>query len=217
MKNSWQVLTLLLAIALVALSIKIAMTNNTPAQSNSEELTVQKAEEIALEAIMTRSSVRSYTSQKVEQDKVDKLLKAAMAAPTAGNKQPWEFVVITEREILDAIPTIISAAQMAKKSQLAIAICGLPSKSFPGALSEYWVQDCSAATENMLIAANAMGLGAVWCGAYPDKDGRVEKLQNLLNLPEGVLPLNVVVIGYPDSPIKVKDKWKPENVHYNRY
>lgn len=220
MKNSWQILTLLLAIALVALSIKIAMTNDTPTSTSSttgEEITSQKAEEIALEAIMTRSSVRSYTSQKVENDKVEILLKAAMAAPTAGNKQPWEFVVITEREILDSIPGIIKASQMAKKSQLAIAICGLPENSFPGNLSEYWVQDCSAATENMLIAANAIGLGAVWCGAYPDSNGRVAQLQKLLNLPERIVPLNVVVIGYPDSPATIKNKWKPERVHYNRY
>ncbi|MFR9620152.1 MAG: nitroreductase family protein [Rikenellaceae bacterium] len=218
MKNSWQILTLLLAIALVALSIKVAVTPSGNVASVAQEITAAERSQIALDAIMTRSSVRSYTSQSVEQEKIDILLKAAMAAPTAGNRQPWEFVVITDREVLDSIPGIIKAAQMVKKAPLAIVVCGVPAKSFAGDLSQYWIQDCSAATENLLVAANAIELGAVWCGTYPnDKSNRQAKLQALLNLPDGTIPLNVIAVGYPDSPATIKDKWMAEKVHYNRY
>ncbi len=211
MKNSWQILTLLLAIALVALSLKVT----TQSDSSNAEVSVESKEEIILNNIMTRSSVRKYTSQKVENDKIDKLLRAGMAAPTAGNKQPWELVVITDREVLDAIPPIIKGAHMAKGAQLAIAVLGTPSKAL---MPEYWIQDCSAVTENILLAAHGMGLGAVWCGAYPENgSGRVEGMTKLLGLPEGTHALNVIVIGYTALESKVKDKWDPAKVHYNKY
>lgn len=212
MKFSWQILTILLALSLLVLTIKITMLD----KKNPETLAVN-SQEAVLENIMTRTSVRSYTSQKVENDKIEKMLKAAMAAPTAVNRQPWEFVVVTEREILDAIPPIIKGAHMASKAQLAIVVCGVPSKSVAPPLSDFWIQDCSAATENLLLAAHGMGLGAVWCGAFPDSNNRIAKLRELLSLPETVVPLNVVVIGYPNSEPKIKDKWAPEKVHYNRY
>ncbi|MFR9590763.1 MAG: nitroreductase family protein [Rikenellaceae bacterium] len=211
MKFSWQILTLLLAVALVILTSKI-----------STQPTVEVAEvdtqAVILENIMTRSSVRSYTSQKIEADKVETLLRAGMAAPTGGNKQPWEFVVVTDREILDAIPTFVTASKMIAKSQTAIVVCGDTARTMPGVLVEYWIQDCSAATENILLAAHAMGLGAVWCGVYPNNDqDRVGKMSELLGLPEGVYPLNVIVLGYPDSEPTPKDKWDPAKVHYNKY
>ncbi len=212
MKNSWQILTLLLAVALVILSFKIAMQDNT---KTTVETPTQDKSEVVLENIMTRTSVRKYTSQAVENEKIEKLLRAGMAAPTAGNKQPWEFLVITEREILDAIPPIIKGAHMAAKSQLAIVVLGEPEKAL---VPEYWIQDCSAATENILLAAHGMGLGAVWCGAYPDNNtGKVEAMSKLLNLPDGTLALNVIVIGYPEGEQIVKDKWDPAKVHYNKY
>ncbi|MFI3320859.1 MAG: nitroreductase family protein [Rikenellaceae bacterium] len=215
MKNSWQILTLLLAVALVVLSFKVAMDSGS--KSGVEAAPVDKGE-IVLNAIMSRTSVRSYTSQAVETEKIETMLRAGMAAPTAGNRQPWEFVVVTDRATLDAIPPIIKGAHMAAKAQLAIVVCGDPSKSFPGVLSEYWVQDCSAVTENILLAAEALGLGAVWCGAYPnDANDRVGKIRELLNLPEGIYPLSINVIGYPNAEPHIKDKWKPEKVHYNKY
>ncbi|MFI3267183.1 MAG: nitroreductase family protein [Rikenellaceae bacterium] len=212
MKNSWQILTLLLAVTVLVLVFKTTQTSNNV--NETKEVTMNK-EEVGLELIMTRSSVRSYTSQKVETDKIEKLLKAGMAAPTAGNKQPWEFVVISEREILDSIPPIIPGAHMAAKAQVAIAVCGLPNKAL---VPEYWIQDCSAVTENILLAAHAMGLGAVWCGAYPNNEiDKVGKMQNLLSLPEDVYVLSVIVLGYPDSEPVIKDKWEPAKVHYNKY
>lgn len=211
MKFSWQILTLLLAVALVVLSAKIS-TQSTPMVEKVD------SQEAILENIMTRSSVRSYTSQKIEIEKIETLLKAGMAAPTGGNKQPWEFIVVTDRQTLDAIPQFATGAKMISKSQTAIVVCGDTSRCMPGTLVEYWIQDCSAATENILLAAHAMGLGAVWCGAYPNNDqDRVGKMQELLGLPEGVYALSVIVLGYPDSEPTPKNKWDPAKVHYEKY
>ncbi len=210
MKNSWQILTILMAVALVVMAIKT--TEHNSSKSSTEEI---DKESIIYDAIMSRTSVRSYTSQPVEQAKVEKLLRAAMSAPTAGNRQPWEFIVVTERAILDQFPAIIPGAHMASKSQLAIVVLGSPTKAL---LPEYWVQDCSAATENILLAAHGMGLGAVWCGAYPNNPAdRVGQISRLLNLPDGIIALNVIVVGYPDSEPTIKDKWELSKIHYNRY
>ncbi len=201
MKTTWKNLTLILAVAIVALAIFIITQMCGGSRSN----------DTVYDAIMTRSSVRSYTTQPVEAEKIEKMLRAGMAAPTGSNKQPWEFVVIDEREILDQIPSIIKGARMASSSQLAIAVLGKP------ALSGNWTLDCSAATENILLAAHSMGLGAVWCGAYPDnKEGRVGQLRELLGFSRELAPLSIIVIGYPDSEPTIKDKWDPAKVHYNR-
>lgn len=173
---------------------------------------VASSEEAVINNIMTRSSVRSYTSQAVEAEKIEVLLKAGMAAPTGSNKQPWEFVVITDTAILNQLPYVAGGMRMAAGAPLAIAVLG------DERVSGSWILDCSAATENILLAAHAMGLGAVWCGVHPDNEsGRVAKMAKLLNLPGGVKALNAIIIGYPDSEPTVKDKWKPEKVHYNGY
>ncbi len=214
MKFSWQILTLLLAVALIILSIKVS--TQAPATPTIVESVDNEA--IVLENIMTRSSVRSYTSQKIESERIETLLRAGMAAPTGGNKQPWEFIVVTDREILDKIPEYATGAKMISGAQTAIVVCGDTSRCMPGTLVEYWIQDCSAATENILLAAHAMGLGAVWCGAYPNNDlNRVGRFKELFNLPESVYALNVIVLGYPDTPSTPKDKWDPAKVHYNKF
>lgn len=143
------------------------------------------------------------------------MLKAGMAAPTSKNSQPWEFVVVTDRDLLETFPTFNPGARMAPEGQLAIIVCGTRERETS---PNSWIIDCAAATENILLAAHAMGLGAVWCGAYPNNDSdRVGKMKELLNLPEDVFALNVIVIGYPDSEPVIKDKWRPDRVHYNRY
>ncbi len=157
MKYIWQILTLLLAAAfLLHLSLDVA--------EQSEEPTSLDKELVIIDNIMTRSSVRSYTSQSVEQEKIAILLRAGMAAPTAGNKQPWEMIVVNDRGILDSISSIIKGAHMATKAQQAIIVLGTPAKAL---MPEYWVQDCSALSQNILLAAHGLGLGAVWSGAYP--------------------------------------------------
>lgn len=200
-----------MSVALVVMAINISILINKEASAVSN----LDAGDIVYEAIMTRSSVRSYTSQVVEQDKVEKLLRAGMAAPTGGNRQPWEFIVVSDRAVLDEFANIIPNAGMAAKAQNAIVVLGSPSKAL---MPEYWVQDCSAATENILLAAHGMGLGAVWCGAYPNNDSdRVGRISKLLSLPEGTYALSIIVFGYPDSEPVVKDKWDPAKIHYNKY
>ena len=134
--------------------------------SNAEMLAVDNGE-IIYNSIMTRSSVRSYTTEPVSDALVEKLLRAGMAAPSAGNKQPWRYYVVNDRNIIKQFDQVTKyAAPMHEMAQTAIVVCGVPAESFPDA-SEYWVQDCSASTENILLAAHGIGLGAVWCGVYP--------------------------------------------------
>lgn len=171
---------------------------------------------VALENIATRTSVRSYLDKPVDATLIEQLLRAGMAAPTAVNRQPWHFVVITDRTKLNELAKANPHAGMLMKAPLAIVVCGDMKKALTGEAQEFWVQDCSAATENILLAANALGLGAVWTGTYPDKK-RCEAVAAVLNLPDHLIPLNTIVIGYPDKENTPKDKWKPENISYNTY
>ena len=168
----------------------------------------------ALNCIMTRTSIRQYQDRPVEQEKVEQLLRAAMAAPTAVNKQPWHFYVLNTKE---AINRLADASQrgsdMVRSAALVIVVCGDMDKALEGKAREYWIQDTSAATENLLLAAHALGLGAVWTGVYPMKE-RVEMTTKVLNLPENLVPLCTILIGYPAESPTPKDKWKPENVTY---
>lgn len=166
----------------------------------------------ALEAILSRRSIRKFTSQPVSDDLIMKTLKAAMNAPSAGNKQPWHFVVIRDRAILDEIPKFHQYAQMLKEAPLAISICGDMEKQCDG----YWIQDCSAATENLLLAAHALGLGAVWLGVHP-REERVAGLINLLHIPEKVIPLCVIAIGHPGEEKPPVDRFFPERIHYDKW
>jgi nitroreductase len=164
-----------------------------------------------LEAIHTRRSIREYKNKPIPEETILKLIAAAMAAPSANNRQPWEFVVITDREVLDVIPAINPNAKMAKNAPLAILVCG---NLQLGTSSGYWVVDCAAAVQNMLLCVHALGLGAVWTGTYPNED-RMDGYTNLLDLPEHILPHTLVVIGYPAEQPPHPDRFKPERVHYN--
>lgn len=170
----------------------------------------------AIETIMTRTSVRSFTNRPVSADTIEMLLRAGMAAPTAVNLQPWHFVVINERAKLNELASTSRQSQMWQESTLAIAVCGDMNKAMEGAGRDFWMQDCSAATENILLAAHALGLGAVWTGCYPIEE-RVAAVSQVLKLPENIVPLSVIVMGYPNEQPAPKDKWKPENVTYNEF
>lgn len=196
----------ILAIAVVALLIKVIGSPAAEPQSGNP----------AIDNIMTRTSVRAYTSQPVEDEKVEAIIRAAMAAPSAGNKQPWRFVVITDRDKLQQIADSLHTMRMAKDAALAIVVCGDMTATFPEEGLDYWVEDTSAATENLLLAAHSLGLGAVWCGVYPLSE-RVAFVSRLLELPGNIVPLNVVPIGYPAESPDPKDKWKPENIHYDTW
>ena len=170
----------------------------------------------ALENIATRTSVRSYLDKPVDAALIEQLLRAGMAAPSAVNKQPWHFVVVTDKAQLAALAKANPHAGMAANAPLAIVVCGDMNKALSGEAREFWVQDCSAATENILLAANALGLGAVWTGTYPNQE-RCKAVSSVLQLPKNLIPLCTIVIGYPDKENTPKDKWKPENISYNVY
>ncbi|MGM9864202.1 MAG: nitroreductase family protein [Lepagella sp.] len=210
MKN-W--IILLLCAALVILSVRLSVTAKAETENDMKD--TPKGGNASIENIMTRSSVRTYTAELVDSADVITLLKAGMAAPTAMNRQPWVFVVITDAARRAAMAAELPYCKMAATAPLLIAVCGDKAKFIEDA-PEYWVQDCSAATENILLAAHALGLGAVWTGVYPVQD-RVEMVSKALGLPEGIIPLNIICIGHPDSDNPAKDKWDPAKVHYNMF
>jgi len=148
----------------------------------------------ALEAIFTRRSIRAYTSEPVSEEDLKVILEAAMNAPSASNRQPWHFIVV-----------------MLAQAPLAIVVCGDTKVS-----SSYWQQDCSAATENILLAARALGLGTVWLGVYPRED-RVRGISRLFQLPAHVKPLAVIAVGHPAEEKGRVDRWQEEKVHRNRW
>jgi len=165
------------------------------------------------EALHTRRSIRSFTAEPVSEADLTTVLRAAMDAPSAGNAQPWHFVVITDRAILDAIPAIHAHAAMVKSAPMAIAVAAeLSLEKYPG--FGYWTLDCSAAVENLLLAARGLGLGSVWCGIYPRPE-RMEGLAKLLKFPEGVTAHALVVIGHPAQEFTRVDRFKPERIHKN--
>jgi nitroreductase len=166
-----------------------------------------------LEAIHTRRSIRKYQDKLVPEELVSQLLAAAMAAPSARNQQPWEFIVITEKNLLEKLPSVNPYTQMAPEAPLAILVCGnLRIETSPG----YWVVDCAAATQNLLLAAHALGLGAVWTGTYPNED-RMDGYTDLFDLPEYILPHSLVILGYPDEQPQQEDRFKPERIHRNHW
>lgn len=168
-----------------------------------------------LTVIHSRKSVRHFTGQEVGKDLLDKLLRAGMAAPTAVNKQPWSFVVVTDRKVLDALKDGLPFAKMLAKAGAAIIVCALPEKAYSHKL-EYAIIDSSCASQNILLAAEALGLGAVWTAAYPDED-RMGVVRKTLHIPDNVIPLNVIPIGYPTGEDKPKDKFKAENIHWEKW
>jgi len=170
----------------------------------------------AIQNIMTRVSVREFTGEKISQEQLDTLLRAAMAAPSAINKQPWAFIVVTEEEKIAALGKALPYSRCSNKPAVAIIPCGDLSKAIPGEMANFWINDVSAATENLLLAAHAMGLGAVWTGLHPDIN-RAKMVQEMLGLPEHIIPLCVVPVGVPAEKPEIKDKYVPENIHYNAW
>lgn len=203
---------LLLAIALVVVSVRLS------ALSSTEKEDPQSASDAMIECIMTRTSVRSYTDRQVDDSTINKILRAGMAAPTAANQQPWYFVVVTEQNLKDSITSTFEFTKMVSGCSFAVVVCGDMDNLFKGDIPDggFWVEDCSAASENMLLAAHALGVGGVWCGIYPLKDREAE-LRQILKLPSNLTPLNVMAFGYPSQPVPPKDKWTPSKIHYNSF
>ena len=168
----------------------------------------------AIQNIMTRVSVREFTGEKISEAQIDTLLRAAMAAPSAINKQPWAFIVVTDEAIIARLGEALPYSRCSNHPAVAIIPCGDLSKAIEGEMANFWINDVSAATENMLLEAHAMGLGAVWTGLHPDMN-RAKMVQDMLNLPEHIIPLCVVPVGVPAEHPDIKDKYKPENIHHN--
>ena len=202
-------LLLTMATALLALGACTTQNNDEKSQVKTDN------GQAAIENIMTRTSIRQFKAQPVEQDKVDILLKAAMAAPTALNLQPWHFIVINDKETIALL-----SGKRPTNAPLMIAVCGDTDKTMlpdgSTKLPDFWVEDVSAATENLLLAAHALGLGAVWTGVYPAMD-RTAEVANVLNCPQNIVPLAVVRVGYPDESPEPKNKYKEENISYNKF
>jgi nitroreductase len=166
-----------------------------------------------LKAIQTRRSIRKFKPTRVSEELVDKILGAAMQAPSAGNQQPWHFVVITDRELLKEIPKFSPYASMAKDAPLAILVCGdLAMEKYKG----FWVQDCSAAIQNILLASHDLNLGAVWTASYPMPD-RAEGFRLLCRLPKDIIALALIVIGYPAEKVSAENRFRRERVHKNTW
>lgn len=165
----------------------------------------------ALEALKTRRSIRAFTPRPVSLDVVRELVRAAMHAPSAGNEQPWHFLILTERELLDRIPDFHPYAGMVSEAPVAILVCGdTRQERHPG----MWVQDCAAATQNLLLAAHAKGLGAVWVGIHPRED-RIDPIRRLIALPEAIVPFALVPVGHPAETPEQEDRFRPERIHLN--
>jgi nitroreductase len=164
-----------------------------------------------ISGILTRRSIRRYRPSLVPETVIEELLRAAMHAPSARNEQPWHFIVVDNRELLDQIRNSHPYAAMLSEAPLAIIVCGDTSLELsPG----YWPVDCAAATQNLLLAAHARGLGSVWLGVYPRAE-RMDKIRDLFHLPQKVQPFAVIALGEPAENKPTPDRYKPERVKRN--
>lgn len=169
----------------------------------------------ALTVIHNRKSVRNFTGQPVDTETLTRIVKAGMAAPTAVNRQPWSFVIVRDKIGMENLASGLPYAKMLDKAGAAIVVCALPEKAFQKKI-EFAILDASCASENILLAIEALGLGGVWTAVYPEPD-RMALVRNVLGIPEDVIPLNVIPVGYPVGTEKPQDKFKAENIHWEKW
>lgn len=163
--------------------------------------------------IKERRSIRSFKDEDVSDEEIYELLEAAMLAPSAGNEQPWHFIIVDDEEIINEIPKIHPYSKMITQVNKAILVCAdINNTKYEG----YWVQDCSAATENILLKAVDLGLGTVWLGIYPDEE-RVAKFKNLFELPGNIIPVSLIPVGYPDVDKETPNRLKENRIHRNKW
>ena len=171
-------------------------------------------QKVVMDYIFQRRSIRSYIDKEVSEDILVLLLKAAMAAPTAANRQPWEFIVVTDKEKLNELRSTLYAGQY--NAPVAIVVCGNMKLAFSSQDKELWVQDCSAAIENILITAAGIGLGSVWIGLYPTLS-KCKPVCKVLNIPEHVIPMSVVYVGYPAEKKEARTQYNEKRVYWQQY
>ncbi|MCL2502701.1 MAG: nitroreductase family protein [Bacteroidales bacterium] len=165
--------------------------------------------------VLRRKSIRRFAECSISDLQINTMLKAAMAAPTAKNAQPWHFVVIEDPDMLQYLSERLPYAKMLSSAALAIVICG-DTQVHTGESAHNWMLDCAAATQNLLLVAESMDFGAVWTGCYPYKE-RIGVVQEVLELPDHIMPLNVIPIGAPKGNERPLDKWKPERIHKEKW
>jgi len=166
-----------------------------------------------MDAILTRRSIRKYLPKPVSGEMIEEILKAGMSAPSAGDEQPWHFIIIDRRDLLEKISEMHPYAKMLKNAPAALLICA--DQNIPK-FRDFWVQDCSAASENMLLAAHALGLGAVWIGVYP-AEKLVAGIRELFEIPEHVIPFSAIVIGHPDEEKPGRARYEVSRIHDNSW
>lgn len=211
--NKYKIISLVLAISLIASLVRLVYLTCGRTDTSTQ---VPSAEAV-LHNILNRKSVRSYTDRKVSRAQLDTLTRAAMAAPTGRDMRPWKFVTIDDKKVLVRLAEKLPRAKMLTEANAAIVVCGdLGITDDQGKPSVNWTLDCSAATENLLLQAESMGLGAVWIGVYPYED-RMPGVSEVLGLPDHIKPLNVVAVGYPKGNPQPKDKYDAGNIHYNQW
>lgn len=167
----------------------------------------------AIEAILTRRSVRKYTNKTISEKIIKELIETGFSAPSAGDQQPWHFIIIDDRKLLDKIPEFHPHAKMLLDCQKAILICGDLNLEIHNG---FWMLDCSAATENILIAARAKGLGACWLGVYP-RDGRISGFRKMLKIPKNVIPFSLISLGYPAVEQSKIVRYNSTRIHRNKW
>lgn len=209
--NKYKIISAVLAVSLLASLVRLVYTTNiAPKPADAAQ-----TKDVVMQNILSRKSVRSYTEQPVSREHLDTLVRAAMAAPTARDIRPWHFVIVDERETLDSLAAALPRAKMLAEAPAAIIVCGEPGKTTDdGHTANCWHLDCSAATENLLLQAEAMGLGAVWCAAYP-YDDRIDAVRTAVAMPDDIVPFSIVPIGHPKGDPQPKDKYDTEAIHYN--
>lgn len=170
---------------------------------------------IILENILNRKSVREYTDKEINRKILEDIVRAGMSAPSALNLQPWHFIVFDDKNTLVDMADVHEYSGMFKDATAGILVCGDMDKTVDK-FKELWVQDCSAATENILLACEAFSIGAVWLGIYPIPE-RCDKLSKYFKLPENIVPFALVSMGYPLSNLKAKDKWDESKIHWDNW
>jgi nitroreductase len=184
--------------------------------ANQTETIMTDKTTIVLENIQSRKSVRNYTGEPVTKACLLALLKAGMAAPSARNRQPLAFVAVTERKILDALGEGLPYTKMLFKAGACIVVCGDTTVDLQQGATDLWYQDAAAATENILLAAEAMRLGAVWAALYPMAE-RENHVRKLIKLPPSVTPFSIIPVGHPTGQDQPRDKFKAEKIHWERW
>jgi nitroreductase len=167
----------------------------------------------AMDAILGRRSIRKYTAEPVTEGQLKRLLEAGMAAPSAHNKQPWHYIIVRDKATLLEIPKFHNYSKMLEQAALAIVVCG--DSELDGGTG-FWVQDCAASTENILLAAKATGLGAVWLGVHPN-EGLVKGLRVLLKLPEKITPFCIISVGHPAEDKTPANRYDEKRIHQNKW